>query len=156
MRKLFIIVSMLFVVVVVKAQDSMFLKGDKVVTIGVGLGYYPLVSASVDYCIADDIADLGSIGVGPYVGLGFRWHSKLAMAGVRGTFHYPIIENLDTYAGVAMGLKYYMYSNSIYNEPDIDPRLFLGARYQLNDAFTLFLEAGYGSSNLTAGIAITL
>ena len=58
------------------AQDPIFLKGDKVLNLGVGLGstlysgtYYksqvPPVSASLDIGIADNILEKGSVGVGP-------------------------------------------------------------------------------------------
>lgn len=158
MKKIFFLAVMLFAVVLVKAQDPMFVKDDKIVNLGIGLGYYPVVSASLDYCIADGIADVGSIGVGPYIGLGYRYHTTLVMGGVRGTFHYPIIEKLDTYAGLAVGFNYYMYNSSYYyynyNSFHIEPGFFLGARYELNETLTVFGEAGYGTSYLTAGIAV--
>ena len=61
------------------AQEPTFLKGDKVLNLGLGLGstlysgtYYssqvPPVSASLDIGIVDGVIEKGVIGVGPYVG----------------------------------------------------------------------------------------
>lgn len=160
MKKLVVLVVMLFTVVLVKAQDPMFLKGDKVVNLGIGIGSYPIVSASLDYGIVDDILDVATIGVGPYVGFGYRYHTTIVMGGVRGTFHYPIIDDLDTYAGFGLGFEYYNYNSywgySYYKPFRIEPGFFIGARYELNETITVFGEAGYGTSYLTAGIAIAL
>lgn len=145
------------------AQEPLFVKGDKLVNIGLGLGYYTSISASLDYCIADGIAEKGSIGVGPYVGIGryFGWGYGWGyssgytafMGGARGTFHYPFIEKLDTYGGLAMGLNLYNYSGFGIH-PDFG--FFVGANYPLTEKIIVFGELGAGVSYLSAGISFKL
>ncbi len=60
------------------AQEPTFVKGDKVLNLGLGLGshyytsYYkmqvPPVSASLEFGVVDNILEKGVIGVGPYFG----------------------------------------------------------------------------------------
>jgi hypothetical protein len=162
MKKILTLSVLLFAVFIMNAQEPMFVKDDKVVNLGVGLGGYGLLSGmgvvSIDYCIVDGIADVGSIGVGPYAGLGiynrYSWgysraFSAVVKAGARGTFHYPFVESLDTYAGFGMGLGFRTYSNTLY----IDPGFFIGARYLFSDKLSFFGELGYGVSNLIIGVS---
>lgn len=142
--------------IIVNAQeDPMFVKGNKIINAGVGFGYYRSYSAafdfsaSLDYCIADEIIDDGSIGVGPFVGVGLGWGNFQPFGGVRGTFHYPLIEKLDTYFGLSTGLRIYS-SRSIY----FIGGMFIGANYPLTDNLTVFGELGSGSS--CVGIAFKL
>lgn len=110
------------------AQEPTFVKGDKVVNLGIGLGsiYYsglgyktviPPVSASFEMGILDGIAEKGSIGVGGYLGISsHKWESVYTylgdtygykftniIIGARGVFHYPFVEKLDTYTGLMLG-----------------------------------------------------
>ncbi|NLF44178.1 MAG: hypothetical protein GX587_15915 [Bacteroidales bacterium] len=112
------------------AQEPTFVKGDKVVNLGIGFGsilysgtYYstviPPVSASFEMGIADGIAEKGSIGVGGYLGIssykweypyyyqGATWGYKYTnfILGARGVFHYPLVEKLDTYTGLMLGFN---------------------------------------------------
>ncbi|HNZ72789.1 MAG TPA: hypothetical protein PKJ43_09205 [Prolixibacteraceae bacterium] len=165
-----ILLSLLFIAAVaVKAQEPVFVKGDKAVNVGIGFDNYLNLSLSGEMGIMDGIADKGTIGAGVYAGAGtYLLHSSWyanhyrAMAGVRGTFHYPIIEKLDTYAGIGVGLEYwsYKYNSSYwgyddysYNGVDLDAGFFIGARYPLTQKFTVFGELGYGIGYLTAGIS---
>jgi len=161
MKKLLIVLVLGFTVFAVRAQDvaPMFVKGDKIINVGVGLGYYTSVSASLDYGIVDEIADVGSIGVGPFAAFGFRSAYSAVMAGLRGTFHYPVIEDFDTYVGLGLGLSYNMYNSTYWNysyDPFIDPEggFFIGARYRMSETLTVFGELGYGISYLNVGIAL--
>jgi hypothetical protein len=169
MKKLFIL-SVLFIAIgVVNAQEPMFVKGDKAINIGIGFDNYTNISLSGEYCMIDGIADKGSIGAGIYAGIGYSilnpWYysnSFRALGGVRGTFHYPFIEKLDTYAGIGIGLQftswsyddeYWGYLNDGYTDIGLNSGFFVGARYLLTDNFTVFGEAGYGLGYLTAGIS---
>lgn len=156
MKKLFILAVMLFAVVLVKAQDPMFLKEDKVVNLGIGLGYYgsASVSASLDYCIADGILENGSIGVGPYVGFGLRTNYTDVLFGARGTFHYPFIDDLDTYVGFGLGARISKYRYYTGISPHLNGGFFLGARYGINETLTVFGELGSGINYLNVGIAL--
>ena len=162
MKKFLLFASLVLAMFIAKAQDPMFLKDDKLLNLGVGLRGYPVVSASLDYCITDGIADKGSIGVGPYAGLGLglgNYYSKGAYitAGVRGTFHYPIIEDLDTYAGVGLGFRFaaYSYGGTSFHVAQ-GSGFFIGANYPLTETIIVFGELGSGVSYLTAGITIFL
>ena len=153
MKKLLLLACLLIVFSFAKAQSPMFLSGDKLLNVGAGLRNYPVVSASIDYCIVDDIADLGSIGVGPYAGLGVSSSALYVSAGARGTFHYPIIDDLDTYAGIGVGFRYTMWrywSNNFH----LVPSFCIGANYPVNDNIIVFGELGSGGSYLTVGITL--
>jgi hypothetical protein len=103
------------------AQQPSFEKGSKVLNLGVGLGmlhvgsYYkttvPPISVSWDIGIVDGILKKAAIGIGPYFGYsaskyevsGWGWKYNDIIVGVRGSFHYPFVDKLDTYAGVLLG-----------------------------------------------------
>ena len=144
---------MVSVIVVNAQEDPMFIKGDKLINAGIGLGYYRSYasaidfSASFDYCIADGIIDEGSVGIGPFVGLGLNIGGIQPYAGFRGTFHYPFIEKLDTYIGFGLGLRLF---NSIHPIGG----LFIGANYPIAEKITIFGELGSGST--CAGLAFRL
>jgi hypothetical protein len=164
------------------AQDSYFLKGDKVLNLGLGLGstlysgtYYasqiPPVSASLEIGVVDELIEKGVIGVGPYVGyssykyeyMGWGWKYSNIIIGARGSFHYPFVDRLDTYAGVLLGYNIgsskefgdpipgYDYS---YSSGGIVWSGFIGGRYFFSDAFAAMLELGYGIAYLNIGVAL--
>jgi hypothetical protein len=154
MKKILLIALLFSFALLSKAQKPLFLEGDKLVNLGLGLHSfsYQTVSASLDYGIVEDIADKGTIGVGPYVGLGFWSISTLYLhAGARGTFHYPIIDDLDTYAGFSMGIELGSNRYSAFR-----PGFFLGANYPVTDEILAFGEIGGGVSYLTIGITIRI
>jgi hypothetical protein len=127
MKKLFTFMLVaLLSIPVVRAQESMFNLGDKVVNIGIGLGstlysgsWYkttiPPISLSFEQAILDDILENGVVGVGAYVGFSsYKWHYVYStydygykytniVIGARGNFHYPLVDKLDTYLGVLLG-----------------------------------------------------
>jgi len=99
---------------------STFSKGDKVFNIGVGLGSVmgsaynttiPPVSGSLEFGVADNILTKGVIGIAPFIGFGaykyetYSGHENYTFipVGVRGVFHYPLVEKLDTYGGLLFG-----------------------------------------------------
>lgn len=155
MKRILLFTGLLFVMSFVKAQDPLFLVGDKLLNVGVGVRNYPVVSASVDYCITDGIADLGAVGIGPYGGLSFSSTAVYLSAGARGTFHYPIIDDLDTYVGFGMGFRLDMWrygSNTVH----VVPGFFIGANYPLNDTIVVFGEMGSAVSYLNVGITLRI
>jgi|WetSurMetagenome_2_1015567.scaffolds.fasta_scaffold157105_1 hypothetical protein len=171
MKKL-ILLSILFVAfVAAKAQNPLFVKGDKVINLGIGIDSYTTISLSGEYGILDGVADKGTVGVGAFVGYGFElfgnkyYHSSRTLAGVRGTFHYPFIDKLDTYGGLGIGLQYHHWSwddsygyLTDYNgsSAGLNAGFFLGARYYLTEKLAAFAEVGYGIGYLTVGVAIKL
>lgn len=189
MKKFFTIALMAILAVpAINAQESMFNLGDKVVNLGIGIGstlysyssYYsrgvPPVSISFEQGIKDDILENGVIGVGGYLGyssskyrytwLGgeWGWNYSYIVVGALGTFHYPILDNLDTYVGVLLGYNI-TTSREVGDVPlDNDSHAsggivysgFVGARYYFNDKFAVFGQLGYGIAYLTLGLSIKL
>ena len=176
-----LILGAIFIIAQASAQTPSFSRGDKVLNLGVGFGstiyigsYYkmqvPPVSASFEYGIVDGILEKASVGVGGYLGFssykyeysGSGWkYSNIIIAG-RGTFHYPFVEKLDTYAGVLLG--YNIGSSKVFGTPvgsdDISSGLaysgFVGARYYFKEKFGVMAELGYGITYINIGVAFKL
>lgn len=175
--------SMLF------SQESTFNVGDKVLNLGVGFGsigygglYYkttiPPISISGEYGIKDGILEKGVIGVGGYAGFSsYKWHYTAygydygwrytnVVIAARGVFHYPLIDKLDTYTGLMLGLRLVMESDFGDNigggvtstAAGTGPVFswFAGGRYYLTDKVAVMGEIGYGISWLNLGVALKL
>jgi len=190
MKKLFAFVFLtLLTMPALKAQESMFDLGDRVVNLGIGIGstlytyssYYsrgvPPVSISFEQGIKDEILEKGVIGVGGYfgyssskyrdtwLGTDWGWNYSYIVVGAMGTFHYPLVDNLDTYLGLLLGYNITtsrevgdvpsIYNNS-YAHGGIAYSGFVGARYYFNDKFAVFGQLGYGIAYLTFGLSIKL
>ncbi len=179
---LFLLAGCAFASTHLSATEPTFLKGDKVLNIGLGLGstlysgtYYssqvPPVSASLEIAIVDGIAEKGVIGVGPYVGfssykyqyMDWGWKYSNIIIGARGSFHYPLVEKLDTYAGVLLGYNIasskefgssipgYDYS---YSAGGLVWSGYIGGRYYFSDSLAALLELGYGIAYINLGVAV--
>jgi hypothetical protein len=160
------------------AQESTFDKGDKVLNLGIGFGstYWggfgysglvPPLSASFEVAILDElIQGKGSVGVGGYVGFSsYKWADYYRYSnfiiGPRGTFHYPLVDNLDTYAGLVIGYRIHT-STWVGSGTEIGDNAsggpissgFIGARYYFSDYFAAMAELGYGIAYLTLGVAL--
>lgn len=165
----------------VNAQTPSFEKGDKVLNLGVGFGgnYYsgysgsshtPLLAAAFDVSILDGILDKGTVGIGGYVGYqsakwdetGYGWKLTNLLIGPRGTFHYPFVDKLDTYAGLLLGyhsVKWTYTGNWPTTHNDKGSTVyfsgFVGARYYFTNSIGAYLELGSGSLGLAnIGVAI--
>ncbi len=165
MKKLFLLSLIVLLGFSLKAQEPIFLKGDKVVNLGVGIGATANVSLSGEVGILDGIADKGSIGVGGIVGIGtnllgsrYSRYSRFAAA-ARGLFHYPFLDKLDTYGGIVLGVGYYHYNSSYAYHANYAGAIYglvLGGRYYFSDKMSFFGEVGAGMDYLTLGIAFKL
>jgi len=158
MKKLFLLSLIVVLGLSLKAQEPIFLKGDKVANLGVGLEAWRLpLSLSYEVGIMDGIAEKGSIGVGGYVGGSLNWYSSYdpfsILVGARGAFHYPFIEKLDTYIGLSLGYDSYWQS---YYSRFLRLGGFIGARYELGQKFNVFGELGSGLGYVTVGISVKL
>jgi hypothetical protein len=159
MKKIFAVLIVMFIAVSqLSAQQPSFIKGDKVVDISIGLPSYgygnvgiPPIIGSFEIGIVDGILEKAAVGVGGYVGFSsnngvydnyFNFHF-----GVKGAFHYPFVDNLDTYAGMITG-----YTVSDYSSYGFDFGAFVGARYYISDSFGFMAEAGYGVTFLKIGV----
>lgn len=160
------------------AQESMFNKGEKVLNLGIGFGtslysgvgytgVVPPLSASFEVGVVDNILEKGVIGVGGYLGFSsHKWTNYYKFTniviGPRGTFHYPLLEKLDTYTGLMIG---YNISNSKWIGTGLEGNYsissggvvsawFIGGRYFFSDSFAAMLELGYGVAYLNLGVAL--
>lgn len=180
MKKVLIfIVLITFSVAQLSAQESTFNKGDKVANFGLGLGsslysgfgyksVVPPISASMEFCIVDNILEKGSVGVGGYLGFSSHkysnyWKSSSFIIGPRGSFHYALVDKLDTYAGLIIG--YNIYSSKWIgsgmeltdtSSGGLVSSEFVGARYYFSDSFAANAELGFGISWLTIGVSLKL
>jgi len=162
------------------AQDPTFVKGDKVLNVGIGLGstlysgsYYksaiPPVSASLEFGVVDNILEKGVIGVGPYFGyssykydyLTSGWKYTNMILGVKGNFHYPLAEKLDTYTGILLGYNIVTSKWTGTGSEDLTASSsgvawswFVGGRYYFSETFAVMAELGYGIAYLNLGIAL--
>ncbi len=171
-----------------KAQESMFNLGDKIVNIGIGLGSrygigtyskttVPPISISYEQGILDEILEKGVIGVGAYLGYtsykwtyvassfgDYGWKYTNIIVGARGSFHYPVLDNLDTYAGILLGYNIvtsneFGTTSGFFDSPDTGRVAFsgyVGGRYYFSDQFSGFAELGFGIAYLTLGLGIRL
>lgn len=181
MKKLllmFVVVS--FTLTQLIAQEPTFVKGDKVLNAGIGLGstlysgsYYksaiPPVSASLEFGVVDNILEKGVIGVGPYFGyssykydyLSSGWKYTNMILGVKGNFHYPLVEKLDTYTGLLLGYNIVTSKWTGTGSEDFSASSsgvawswFIGGRYYFSETFAVMAELGYGIAYLNLGIAL--
>lgn len=159
------------------AQESTFHKGDKVLNVGIGLGStlysgslyksgLPPLSGSLEYGVKDEVLEKVAFGVGPYLAFSsYKWSNYYrytnVIVGARGQLHYPLVDKLDTYAGLLLGYN-------IVSVKDLDPytgsfsgsasgvawSLFVGGRYYFKDTFGVMAELGYGIAYFTIGIAL--
>lgn len=181
-RSLLAIAVAVFFTVSSFAQE--FEEGDKVINLGIGFGsnHYtgslynssiPPISGSFEVGIKDGVLDEGSIGVGGYLGfsrykyeyLSWGYNYTNIVLGARGIFHYPLLENLDTYTGLMLGFRVvsakefgdavfgYNYSAS---SSGLAGAWFIGGRYYFSDAIAAMLELGYGVAYVNLGIAFKL
>lgn len=180
-------VALLFALPALQAQESMFNLGDKVINLGIGLGNtlyvsglgytsgVPPISLSYEQAIVDEVLEKGVIGVGGYVGytsykyrydymgVDWGWNYSSIILGAGGFFHYPLIDKLDTYAGLLLGYNISTvtdYGNTGTNIADSSGGIvlsgFVGGRYYFSEQFAAFAQLGYGIAYLTLGVSIKL
>jgi hypothetical protein len=182
MKKLILSVAVVFFALTrLQGVDPTFVKGDKALNLGIGIGatWYsgtgyqgqvPPVSASLEFGVVDNVLEKGVVGVGPYLGYSsYKWeyqdwgykYSNIIL-GARGTFHYPLVEKLDTYVGILLG--YQILSAKEFGTPvgfdysasssGISTAGFVGARYYFKELIGVLAELGYGITYLNLGIVL--
>jgi hypothetical protein len=163
--------------------------GDKNLNLTIGFGTpwvlyndystaLPPITASFDYGFRDDIGP-GVLSIGGIVGattykdqiLNSGWiyeygyKSTTFIMALRSTYHYQLVNKLDTYGGVHLGLRierWREYGNSppVFESRDIDYlpvfSLFGGARYYFTDQIAAMLELGYSIAFINVGICYKL
>lgn len=185
MKKIIVVLLLALGATATFAQTNTFSKNDQIVNVGIGLGNaiygsgftnkIPPISASYEIGIIDNLFDAkSSIGVGGYFGFTgakYEWNNggivggykyKSFVLGPRGYFHYQLIENLDTYAGLMLGYnivhstEYGSQTNSAAEASSFNWSCFIGARYYLSRNFAAMIEFGHGVSYINLGVAITM
>jgi len=189
MKKLFaIVIAALFTFPVLKAQEPEFILGDKVISLGIGIGntlyssstYYsmgvPPISFSYEQAIVDDVLENGVIGIVGSIGYtsfkyrwsapgyDYGWNYSNIYFGAGGSFHYPLLDKLDTYAALMLG--YNISTTKDYGTIPGDDFSssyggfrfagFVGARYYFSEKFAAFAQVGYGIAYLTLGVSMKL
>lgn len=181
-----LILALFFICGIASAQSPTFNKGDKVLNLGIGFGsglytgggyssQMPALSASLEVGVVDNVIDKGTIGVGGYIGYTsakydfsgpgytYGWKYSNLVIAARGAFHYPLVEKLDTYAGLALGYDI-VTAKETGNFPTgvsatgsgVYLSGFVGARYYFSDKFAGLLELGSGIAYFNLGVAIKL
>ncbi len=180
-KSLLLVAGAIFLFAQMTGQESTFLKGDKVLNVGLGLGstlysgtYFksqiPPLSVSLEIGVADEIIDKGVIGVGPYLGyssykydyMTSKWKYTNMILGAKGNFHYPLVENLDTYTGLLLGYNIVTSKWSGAGTEDdysgsssgLAWSWFIGGRYYFKETFAVMAELGYGIAYLNIGVAL--
>lgn len=163
-----------------------FKTGDMVANVGAGFGWYgygygatslPALSLSIEKGIKD-IDKLGPLSIGGIIGFkhasyawstayDYSWNDFIVAA--RGALHYDLFKNekVDTYGGVAVGLRMQSYSYYTWVPPygvnDYEKvstttahplvALYVGGRYFFTNNLAVFGELGYGLGYLTLGVS---
>lgn len=158
-------------------QAQITKKGDVDLNVGIGVrGHYndffrllvPPISASADFCIVDGlINNRAGVNIGPYIGhtlYRYKDHSFVETMdrlriGVRGTFHFTPVKNLDTYAGVTNGISMRFYDYEIADDEikaNYMFETFVGVRYFFAPRVAVYAETGYGESWFDVGFSFKL
>lgn len=133
------------------------LGGIKGLNLGLG-GYFAYFSYAEDFTIP-------SYSNGSVRNVDYSWKYTNIIIGGRAIGHYQFIDNFDTYFGVMLG---YTLGKSSFDGPaEIEDLVgespavgaftysgVVGVRYEFNPKMGVYVEAGYGVANVTAGLAI--
>jgi hypothetical protein len=184
MRKLFILLSSVFLFATASAQVSSggistAQNGD--FSLGITLGIPPVAHAKTPTFAVDaswvimsgfintnTFGKNGAIDLGVYYGVTFyggsEWATIQNSAIFRPAFHFQFLNNLDTYAGVLVGANIWgtTYDKGYgENHTNVNVVLgpFVGAKYYFSDAFGVKLELASDVANgdvpvLAAGISL--
>lgn len=162
-------VGLVFSATLASAQ-ARYDKGDVLLNLGLGLGYYygnggvPLI-ASAEFGVNEVIT------VGPYIAYTSRGYTGFRYTfidfGVRGSYHFSELfeidnEQLDIYGGANLGyaVSKFSYDNSFYNDNIYPGRvqfgLHAGARYFFSEKVAGYGELGFGLAPLALGLTFKL
>ena len=167
MKKIFTIITMAMLIFVmginnVKAQGCALSEGSFALNLGLGIGnndghnydnhwhgnsyVVPTFNAAIDYAFLGNVINQhGSVSGGLYMGFGrgskkdggYKLIDGRWRIGTRGALHYTWVTNLDTYAGLSVGVRSDKYklkdNNGNTSDPTTDSHFdcfgFAGARY---------------------------
>jgi len=174
MKKFVFILAFALIGLTYNAQ-AQFEKGQMDANVGIGFGAsfatgsvnMPPISVSLDFGINDNISLGGYVGYSASSqefagwGGGFTWKYTYIIVGARGAYHFDLVDNMDTYAGLMLG---YNVATVTYDGPGAAPvspsvggiaySAFAGARYHFGDTFGVYAELGYGVAILNVGVTL--
>lgn len=176
MKKLTLIIAVIAICSASTNAQSLFEKGTQLFKMGVGLNANgtPL-EVSYEKGIKEDFLGVDGLvlGIGGNVGYygykedfsllnsSYSWkYTNIVVAG-RALAHYPLINKLDTYAGLVLG---YNVASTKYDGPNAgsvtSPSAgglvlggLVGARYEFSQNWGAYAELGYSISYATIGVA---
>lgn len=186
MKKILVFFAAITISIAGYSQSPTFSESDLVFNAGIGFGSslygssykttMPAISISGEYGVMDDFLTPGlTLGVGGYVGFAgskyeyagyggtYGWKYNYTVIGARGALHYPIVDKLDTYAGLMLG-----YNIVSFKEIGTAPigmnasgssmtfSAYLGGRYYVTDNFAVMAELGYGIAYVNLGVALKI
>ena len=148
-------------------------KGDNLLNVGVGLSSYYYgnpIGASFEVGVDKDISvggqlDYNSSTYGDYYYNSYRWRYTATYFGIRGSYHFNRILNLNTrkadlYAGVGLGYRTFRWNDTNYGYGyDYGSGVFLngfiGGRYYFTNSLGAFAEFGRtGLSSARVGLSV--
>jgi hypothetical protein len=176
MKKLALIIAVVACFSVSSNAQEMFGKGTQLFKLGIGVnGNGTPFEVSYERGVKDDFLGVdglvlglgGNIGYYGYkenfagYGINYSWKYTDVIVAGRALAHYPIIDKLDTYAGVLLGynvasVKYDGPNSGSIPTPSAGGVVFggvAGARYEFSQSWGAYVEAGFGISNVNLGIA---
>ena len=168
MKKFYLLMIAFLFVATTSAQTPIFEKGNVAINLGVGIGLRGLpMEASAIFGIADDLFNVDglTLGVGGYFGFS-SWKSGglwtyggySVLPGARGEVHYSVVDNLDFFGGILLGLRvdkwegYYL--PGLTTSWNLSTGAYIGAKYFVTENFGFYASAGYGITYLSAGISL--
>jgi hypothetical protein len=173
-----------------KARGQLFNVGDKHLNFTVGYGtpwvlhnHYrtmlPPLAVSFDLGFRDDLGP-GVLSIGGIVGAttykyvihnpGWIYEygekSTTLIGAIRGTYHYQLLDKLDTYGAIHVGLRYESWRNfgttpsNYVRELNVNLypifNLIAGAKYFISDDIFVMAEFGYSIAFINVGLGLKL
>jgi hypothetical protein len=180
-RHLFL--SILIVLIPLSGNSQTFSAGDKVISAGLGIGStlysgtgytgtVPPLFVNFEYGLQE--LGPGILGLGGYFGISsykfetslfgstYGWRYTSTIIGVRGNYHYNLVEKLDTYGGLMLG--YNILNAKVTGDWPLGVTgsstgsgfawsIYIGGRYYFTESFAAMVELGYGVAWFQLGVS---
>ena len=176
MKKLVLIIAAVACFSVGSNAQGMFEKGTQLFKLGIGVnGDGTPIDVSYEKGVKENFLGVDGLvlGLGGNFGYygnkedfsslagSYSWKYTNIIVGARALGHYPLISSLDTYAGVMLGyniasVKYDGPNAGSIPSPSVGGVVFggvVGARYEFSETLGAYVEAGFGISNVSLGLA---
>ena len=172
MKKLALIIAAVAIFSMSSNAQDLFKKGTQLFKLGIGVnGDGTPIDVSYEKGVKEDFLGVDGLVLGLGGNFGYYDFSNLAgsyswkytniIVGARALAHYPIIDKLDTYGGVILAYnvasaKYDGPNAGSIPTPSVGGFVFggiAGARYEFSESLGAYIEAGFGISNVSLGLA---